>query len=194
MTVEPWQFSSPIVTKRLTLRLMTPGDTDDVHAWMSDPEVTRYLLHDPRSREDVAGRVLEYSSATTLAVVGDYIQPAVVLTGHGVIGGMYFTITSTDDLTAEIGWAFRRAFHGNGYALEAASAILDTAFRGVESGGMGLHRVVAELDPRNAASVALCVRLGMRHEAHLVENLKVKGEWTDTGVYAILAREWQARG
>ena len=30
----------------------------------------------------------------------------------------------------------------------------------------------------------------MRHEAHLVENMWFKGAWADTGVYAILAREW----
>jgi RimJ/RimL family protein N-acetyltransferase len=190
--VEPWNFTRPIVTDRLVLRPMTPDDTDDVHAWMSDAEVTRYLLHGPRDRDDVATRVLDYSKATTLAAVGDYIQPAVELPGHGVIGGMYFTITSTDDLTGEIGWAFRRAFHGKGYALEAARAVLDLALREPELGGVGLHRVVAELDPRNAASIALCLRLGMREEAHLVENIMVKGEWADTGVYAILQREWLA--
>lgn len=29
----------------------------------------------------------------------------------------------------------------------------------------------------------------MRHEAHFVEDMRFKGEWADTGVYAILARE-----
>jgi RimJ/RimL family protein N-acetyltransferase len=36
-------------------------------------------------------------------------------------------------------------------------------------------------------------RLGMRREAHLVENEYVKGEWTDELIYAMLDREWQAR-
>ncbi len=31
----------------------------------------------------------------------------------------------------------------------------------------------------------------MRHEAHFVENLMFKGEWADTGIYAILDREWR---
>jgi len=50
--------------------------------------------------------------------------------------------------------------------------------------------VRAELDPRNDASIALCRRLGMREEAHFVEDMWFKGEWADTGVYAILASEW----
>ncbi|MET0812410.1 MAG: GNAT family protein, partial [Microbacterium sp.] len=55
------------------------------------------------------------------------------------------------------------------------------------------HRVYAELDPRNEASVALCRRLGMRHESHILEHMWLKGEWTDTGGYGILEREWAAQ-
>jgi RimJ/RimL family protein N-acetyltransferase len=58
---------------------------------------------------------------------------------------------------------------------------------------MGLHRVIARLHPDNTASVRLCDRLGMRHEAHHVEDLWNKGAWEDTGVHALLAREWAAR-
>jgi aminoglycoside 6'-N-acetyltransferase len=66
--------------------------------------------------------------------------------------------------------------------------MLDYAF-----GTLGLHRVYAELDPRNTASVALCGRLGMREEGYLREDMWLKGEWSDTGVYAVLASEWAAR-
>ena len=184
---EPFTFDEPIVAEGVTLRLLSPGDVDAVHSWMSDPEVVRYLLYEPRSRETVAEKVAEYAQATTLAATGDYLQPAIVVDGT-VVGAMYLTISSVDDLTAELGWALAREYHGKGYAFAAASAMLDLAFR-----GMGLHRVFAELDPRNAASVALCLRLGMRHEAHFVEHMMFKGAWADTGIYGILDREWLAR-
>ncbi len=184
----PWEFGEPIRTDRLILRMMTVDDVDDVHAWMSDPEVTRYLLHDPRSRDDVATRVADYSLARTLATTGDYLQLAVEIPGDRVIGSVYFTIASADDSTGELGWAFNSAFHGKGYAYEAACLVMNLAF-----GPVGLHRVFADLDPRNAASIALCERLGMRHEAHFVEHMWVKGEWADTGIYGILDREWNAR-
>lgn len=79
----------------------------------------------------------------------------------------------------------RRSFQGSGYAYEAARAVLSLAF-----GRLGLHRVYAELDPRNEASIALCLRLGMRQEAHFVEHMMFKGQWADTGIYGLLEREW----
>lgn len=179
-----FEFAAPIATDRLVLRPMTVDDTDAVHAWMSDPEVARYQLYEPRERDVVAAKVAEMAAATTLAKIDDWIQPAVVLDGE-VIGSIYFKLTSVDDLTGEIGWAFTRRFHGKGYAFESARAVLGLAF-----GPMGLHRVYAELDPRNEPSVALCIRLGMRHEATFVEHMMFKGDWADTGVYGILDREW----
>jgi RimJ/RimL family protein N-acetyltransferase len=58
---------------------------------------------------------------------------------------------------------------------------------------MGAHRILASLTPENTASVRLCLRLGMREEAHFVEDMFIKDRWEDTGVYAILDREWSAR-
>jgi RimJ/RimL family protein N-acetyltransferase len=68
---------------------------------------------------------------------------------------------------------------------EAAGAVLQIAFD-----DLGLHRVSAQLDPRNVRSAELCKRLAMREEARLVEDLWSKGEWVDTTIYAILDREW----
>jgi RimJ/RimL family protein N-acetyltransferase len=59
---------------------------------------------------------------------------------------------------------------------------------------LGLHRILGRLDARNTASAKLLERLGMRREAHIVENEFVKGEWTDELLYGLLAREWAARG
>jgi len=76
---------------------------------------------------------------------------------------------------------------GHGYATEAAAAMLGLGFE-----GLGLHRIVGRLDARNDASARVLERLGMRREAHFVENEFVKGEWCDELVYAMLASEWQA--
>ena len=57
---------------------------------------------------------------------------------------------------------------------------------------LGLHRIAGRLDARNEASARVLERLGMRREAHLVENEFVKGEWTDELVYAMLEQEWRA--
>lgn len=183
----PYAFTDAIRTQRLVLRLHGPADIDDVHAYQSDPEVTRYQLYDPRSREEVAEKSASWAEARVLEKNDDYLQLAIDLDGR-VIGTIYFVLKRVEDSMAEIGWALHRDFQGKGYAYEAAAAVLDLAF-----GTMGLHRVTAELDPRNTASIALCERLGMRREAYFVEDMMFKGGWADTGVYAVLDREWLAR-
>ena len=188
--VLPYVFSEPIHTERLILRLMTDADIDDVFAYQSREDVCRYLLFDPRSREDVATRVAQFALATTLAADGDYLQLAVELPATAdaparVIDDSYFTITSAENAKAEIGWTMHPDFHGHGYAAEAARAVLAIAFDDIR-----LHRVSAELDPRNEASIALCKRLGMREEAYFVRDLWFKGDWADTGVYSLLDTEY----
>jgi RimJ/RimL family protein N-acetyltransferase len=81
------------------------------------------------------------------------------------------------------------AVWGRGYATEAARALVAFAFE-----GLGVRRVYADVDPRNGASARVCERLGMRREAHFVEDVEVRGEWCDTAIYALLAREWAAVG
>jgi RimJ/RimL family protein N-acetyltransferase len=162
-------------------------DVDDIHAYQSREDVCRYLMFEPRSREDVAARVTRYATAIALQRDGDYWQLAIERASHPgrVIGDLYFTLKSIANATGEIGWTLHPDFGGHGYMTEAARAVLRIAFAEI-----GLHRVMAELDPRNAGSVALCRRLGMREEAHFVEDLWFKGAWGDTAIYALLDREW----
>ena len=88
----------------------------------------------------------------------------------------------------DLGFMLHPDHQGHGYATEAASAMLEFAF-----GSYDLHRVSASVEPRNAASVRVLERLGMRKEAHLLENDWVKGDWSSEAIYAILAREWRER-
>jgi RimJ/RimL family protein N-acetyltransferase len=186
----PFEFPAPVHTGRLVLRTMTDEDVEDIHSYQSRVDVCRYLPFEPRTRDEVAGKVAEYSKAITLKGDGDFWQLAVEradVRGR-VIGDVYFTIKSAVDATGEIGWTLHPDHSGQGYMTEAAGAVLAIAFD-----DLGLHRVRAVLDPRNDASVALCTRLGMREEAYFVEDLWFKGAWGDTAIYAILDREWAAR-
>jgi RimJ/RimL family protein N-acetyltransferase len=186
----PYEFVAPVRTERLVLRTMTDEDVDDVHAYQSRPDVCRYLPFEPRTREGVANEVAKYSTAVILGGEGDFWRLAIERAGDPgrVIGDVYFTIKNPADATCEIGWTLHPDHTGMGYMTEAAVAILTLAFS-----ELGLHRASAVLDPRNNASAALCRRLGMREEAHFVEDSWFKGSWGDTTIYAILDREWAAR-
>jgi RimJ/RimL family protein N-acetyltransferase len=189
----PYEFTRPLLTPRLVLRLMTMADVDAIHAYQSRDDVCRYLLFEPRDRVTVAEKVLAHTRATRLAADGDYLQLALELretqdAPGRLIGDSYFTIASVEHSRGEIGWTMHPEFTGRGYATEAARAVLHLAFA-----TLGLHRVFAELDPRNDASIAMCRRIGMREEAYFVRDMMFKGDWADTGVYAVLADEWRSQ-
>jgi RimJ/RimL family protein N-acetyltransferase len=89
---------------------------------------------------------------------------------------------------AMIGYTLAKHFQGNGYAFEAVTAMLDHAF-----GEWDMHRIAADTDPRNVASIRLLKRLGFRLECQMLECYPdTDGSWLDSHLYAILAREWLA--
>uniref|UniRef100_UPI0009EAAEA4 GNAT family N-acetyltransferase n=1 Tax=Nonomuraea pusilla TaxID=46177 RepID=UPI0009EAAEA4 len=178
----------PISTERLTLRPFTPDDLDAVHAYESLPEVARYLYWEPRDRDTARGFLDKKIARTALREEGDAIDLAITLTATGeVIGNTLLAWTSRRHRQGEIGYVLHPAHHRRGYAAEATREMLRLGFE-----QLGLHRIVGRLDARNTASASVLRKLGMRQEAHLVENEVVKGEWTSEIVYAVLAREWPA--
>jgi RimJ/RimL family protein N-acetyltransferase len=180
----PYTFDAPLRTERLVVRTFRREDVDDVHAYHSREDVCRYVPQEPRTRDEVAEKLEKWSSATVLAGDGDFWQLAVERAGT-VIGNVYASIKDAASAGAEVGWMLHPDHSGQGYMTEACTALLDLLFEHV-----GIHRVHAVLDPRNGPSIALCKRLGMRAEAYFVEDLWFKGEWGDTGIYAVLDREW----
>lgn len=104
-----------------------------------------------------------------------------------LVGDVVLFFRSIEHRGGELGYVFAPEHAGQGYATEAAAAVLALAFD-----RLGLHRVIARLDARNTSSARLAARLGMRQEAHLVQNEMFKGEWSDELVYALLAQEWRA--
>jgi RimJ/RimL family protein N-acetyltransferase len=192
LTALPFSAVS-ITTQRLCLRPLRRSDLNDAHEGQRRADAASYLNWEVRDH-DQSGRHLEKRRAMPrLAKDGDGLVFALELPdptgGHGrVLGDMSLFLKSAADAQLEIGWVIHPAAHGHGFGAEAAIALLGLCFE-----TLGAHRVFAELDPRNDASARLCTRLGMRKEAHLVQNQIIKGEWTDTACYAILASEWAAR-
>ncbi len=112
---------------------------------------------------------------------------AVELRDSGELVGHVNVTVDPDNRQGEIGFIFDPAHQGHGYATEASGALVAHAFEHYD-----LHRVSGRLEPRNLASARVLEKLGMRREAHLIENEWVKGEWQSEAVYALLAREWSA--
>ncbi|GAA5024076.1 GNAT family N-acetyltransferase [Kitasatospora paranensis] len=180
--------SLPVTTERLVVRLFTQDDLDDLYAYQSLPDVARYLYRPPLTREQCAESLARRVGGTPWAEDGDSLALAVCRADDaGVLGEVVLKLASARARQAEIGWVFNPAHGGRGYAIEAARAAAALAFD-----ELGAHRLFARLDVLNTGSVRVCERLGMRREAHLVENDLDGERWGSEYVYAMLARERQA--
>ncbi|WP_028654604.1 GNAT family N-acetyltransferase [Nocardioides sp. J54] len=182
----------PVRTERLVLRPVVPSDAAAIGAYCADPEVTRYLPFPPLDEAGLARRMERLVAGTAPAQVGDVL--ALAVEHEGVLVGdlmLRFEAAHGEGAApsiAELGWVFAPSYGGRGLATEAARALVDLAFTTYP-----LHRLMARLDPRNTASARLCERLGMTHEAHTREDYPDHdGSWSDTSVYGLLRREWEA--
>jgi len=179
---------TPITTERLTLRVLEPADAETVHAYRSDPAVSRYQSWIPASAAEVRSFIAGLAEIGP-DTPGRWFQLGIVLRASGaLIGDCGIHVSAAEPREAEVGISLAPAFHGRGLATEALRALLGFLFD-----GLGKHRVYGSLDPRNAASLALLLRVGMRREAHFVESLWFKGAWADDVVCAMLKREWDGR-
>ena len=177
----------PVQTDRLLLRPFAVTDFDALLAIQSRADVARYLEWDPRTAAEVRETLDSKVRATAIVAEGDSLSLAAVLSDGGeLIGDCSLRWASAEHRQAEIGFVFHPDHHGHGYATEAAAALLALAFEELRA-----HRVFGRLEARNSASARVLERLGMRKEAHLVENEHIKGEWQSEVVYAQLEREWR---
>lgn len=178
----------PLETPRLVLRPFTTEDYADAFAYHGHADVVRYLYWEPPTPEEFRDVLARKIGRTTLEREGDGLNLAVVPREVGrVIGDVSLFWRSEEHRQGELGFVFHPDFQGRGYAFEASRAMLRLGFQ-----DLALHRITGRLDSRNTSSARLLQRLGMRREAHLVENEHVKGEWVDEVVYALLDREWAA--
>ena len=90
--------------------------------------------------------------------------------------------------SAYLGYAVGRPFARQGYMREGIALVLRNAFLNLR-----LHRVEANIQPANHASLALARSAGFRREGFSPRYLKIGGRWRDHERWAILAEEWQAR-
>lgn len=128
-------------------------------------------------------------ASTGIDAEGDVLALAGVVKGTTEpIGDFVLQLVSEAHRHGEIGYIVHPGHQGHGYATEVSRVLLRLAFEDLK-----LHRVVGRVEARNAASACVLEKLGLRLEAHLVENEHVKGEWQSELVYAMLDREWFAQ-
>jgi RimJ/RimL family protein N-acetyltransferase len=174
-------------TDRLLLRQFRDSDLEEFLRYRSDPEVARYQGWNVPYESNMGRAFVDEMKNAVPGTPGKWFQAAIEAKSlRTMIGDCAFQIKSDDNLQAYIGLTLARIYWGNGYGEETSRRLMMYLF-----GELKLHRVVAECDVENTASIALLEKLGFRREAHLLENIWFKGAWGSEFHYAILEREWR---
>lgn len=173
-----------IETKRLRLRPIDLEDTEDVFDYSSDADNTYYVYPKHRTIDDTIFSIVNYFMNEPLGKYG------IELKDEGRLIGTIDIRIKPIKLSAEIGYILSKDYQGQGYATEAADAILKLAFEVLE-----LEKVYATSNSKNSSSEAVMIRLGMKKEGELRHHeLWKNGEWIDLLQYAILRDEYFEKG
>jgi RimJ/RimL family protein N-acetyltransferase len=176
----------PIETERLILRKFEERDVRDIVEFSREADfwLARSLDWQPASASVRA--YFEAQRDLQPQSLPEWMNLMMELEAERkVIGCVGIGVTNKEQRQASIGWMLSCRYQGQGLATEAAHALIDFGFH-----SMGLHRIFARTGRANTRSWRLMERLGMRREAHFHQSHKVRDEWDDEFVYAILADEW----
>ena len=171
----------------MLLRPLLASDAPALYAIFSDPQVTRYTSGGAwQSLDKADDMVVRYTNGL---VSKDAIGLGIVhLQSDVVIGTCSLFHLDEQCRRAEIGYILSRASWGQAYMAEALAALIQFGFD-----ELNLHRIEADIDPRNTASLSSVERQGFIKEGYLRERWIVDGEISDTVLFGLLRSDWQAR-
>ena len=176
-----------LTSSRLVLRWLEDTDAADLFAIFSNQQAMRFWSSLPWT--DMAEALDLINSVRRHFAADSLYQWGVVRREDGaLIGTCTLAHIDAQNRRAEIGFMLRPDCWGQGYMSEALSTLLRFAFE-----ELAMHRIEADVDPRNGPSIRLLERLGFQREGLLRERWLVGQEVNDTVFYGLLQREWLAR-
>jgi RimJ/RimL family protein N-acetyltransferase len=174
----------PIDTQRLLLRRFARKDQVDLLALAAQPSVTAVLSGRLPASEEGVSAYIDLQNSYQPFEQDKVFELALERKEDGRVIGLVGLIRR-DHRQGEVGWALGVDYRGQGYATEAARALIDYGFN-----SLGLHRIHADTNSDNLPSLRVMERLGMRREAQLRSCVYADGKWLDRVIYGILVDEW----
>lgn len=173
-----------IETPRLILRQMERSDTADMYEYSRLSETTRYLLWNPHPSPEYTRTYL--TMIGRFYRKGEFYDWAVVEKASGrMIGTCGFARLEQNHRVGEIGYVLNPAYHGRGYATEAASAVIRYGFE-----TLGLNRIEGRYMVENIASRRVMEHCGLVFEGVLRQSMMVKGRFRDIGLCSLLRKDY----
>lgn len=175
-----------IDTPRLLLRSIGVADVPALFDIFGDAEVCRYWSHSPLRNLEAAAElqrgIARHFAERTLFQWAIVERHTAAVVGTGTLASI-----SAEHRRAELGFALARGAWGQGYIAEVMPAIIGFAFD-----TLALHRIEADVDPRNARSIRALEREGFQREGCLRARYHVAGEMQDAVLFGLLRDDWRA--
>lgn len=173
-----------LTTKRLSVRWLEQSDAPSLYEIYSNSKAMRYWSTtpwtDPSEGAECIASIHHCFAAQSLFEWG-----VVRIEDDALIGTCTLAQIDADHRRAEIGFMLRPDCWGRGYMTEAVHALLEFSFR-----TLNLHRIEADVDPRNTSSIRLLERFGFQREGYVRERWFVGEEINDGILYGLLHREY----
>lgn len=178
-----------LVTERLRLRPFVAEDAAALAKLGGAPEIADTMLDWPHpfsaanARSTIAAQAAGYQAGRAIHFAIERRDRA------GLVGGIELCALDNPHRCAELRFWIAEAEWGQGFASEAARAVLRFGF-----GELGLHRIDAMHLARGEAAAAVLRKIGMRQEGVLRERVRKAGRFEDVAQCAALASEVVASG
>jgi ribosomal-protein-alanine N-acetyltransferase len=170
--------TSTLHTDRLLLRPHTLADAPELARLAGAREVaaTTLRIPHPYSVTDAEAFIAERQDGAD-----ERVAFAIVLRENSVLLGGIGLRPEKQHRHAELGYWLGTPHWGNGYATEAARAVVRYGFE-----VLNLHRIHASHFSNNTASGNVLRKIGMKHEGHLRQHILKWGQYMDLELYAML--------
>lgn len=174
-----------IEAERIRLRHLEETDIESLFDIFSDEEAMLYWSSPPFAEMSEAAKLLAQINKNFEQK--NLFQWGIALKENDKIIGTT-TIFHLDmrNRRAEIGYALNRQFWKQGFVNEALNALFKFAFE-----ELNLHRIEADVDPENTASIRVLERLGFEKEGFLRERWHVGGKTFDSYFYGLLRKDFE---
>lgn len=172
----------------ITLGPWREADIDGIARLHADATAMRYWSTEPWAPRDRARAEAYLDAIDGGAREGDLLQFAARRAGDDALVG-WVTLYRIDRThrRAEIGYLLDTALWGRGLGRRMVGLALDHAV-----GTLGLHKIEADVDPRNTASCRMLEAMGFQREGLLRQRWRTGGELQDSAIYGLVADERRA--
>lgn len=171
-----------IETKRLILRPVVLEDAEDMFAYASDEETTKFVFEQHRNLMESKISIANYFMKEPLGKYAiEYKE------NHQMIGTVDLRVNTNAGL-GELGYTLSKNYWGKGLMPEACEVLLQLGFEKLQ-----LVRIEAIHDLRNSKSGRVMEKIGMTKESTLYDAKKLRGEVVDLVKYSLSNKEWQQR-